>query len=186
MFRLLAFLFATVALHAQSIRYEVPQKTWDKNLGSHRVVVKVEAPADAVRANLEWRRRDPSPEKHGVVVMDASGKRVENALATLVTNDAGEVVFQAAAAGEYAVYFLPGNPGGGSFPAAKYLGPQDTGAADWKRKLGDVKKLPEAKAIRWEARTEHDRFTEMEIIATKAEKAASGPCGCSTRCRRFG
>ena len=172
MFRLLAFLFATVALHAQSIRYEVPQKTWDKNLGSHRVVVRVDAPAEAVRATLDWRRRDPQPEKHGIVVMDAAGKRVDNALATLVTNDAGEVVFQAAAAGEYAVYFLPGNPGGGSFPAAKYLGPQETGAADWKGKLGDVKKLPEAKAIRWEARTEHDRFNEMEIIATKAEKDA--------------
>ncbi|MEK0449141.1 MAG: hypothetical protein RL088_1409 [Verrucomicrobiota bacterium] len=172
MIRLLAFLFAATLLHAQSIRYEVPQKTWDKNLGTHRVVVKVDAPAEAVRANLEWRRRDPQPEKHGVVVTDSAGKRVENALATLVTNDAGEVVFQAAAAGEYAVYFLPGAPGSGSFPSAKYLGPQDTGSADWKGKLGDVKKLPEAKAIRWEARTEHDRFNEMEIIATKAEKDA--------------
>ncbi len=172
MFRQFAFLFLAITLHAQSIRYEVPKTSWDKNLGSHRVVVRVDAPAAAVRANLEWRRRDPQPEKHGIVVMDAAGKRVENALATLVTNDAGEVVFQAAAAGEYAVYFLPGNPGGGSFPAAKYLGPQDTGSVDWKGKLGDVKKLPEAKAIRWEARSEHDRFNEMEIIATKAEKDA--------------
>ena len=171
MIRLLAFLFAATALHAQSIRYEIPQKTWDKNLGTHRVVVKVDAPAEAVRANLEWRRRDPQPEKHGVVVTDAAGKRVENALATLVTNDAGEVVFQAAAAGEYAVYFLPGAPGSGSFPSAKYLGPQDTGVADWKARA-TAKDLPTAKAVRWEARTEHDRFNEMEIIATKVEKDA--------------
>ena len=171
MIRLLAFLFAATLLHAQSIRYEVPQKTWDKNLGTHRVVVKVDAPAEAVRANLQWRRRDPQPEKHGIVVTDAAGKRVENALATLVTNDAGEVVFQAAAAGEYAVYFLPGAPGSGSFPVAKYLGPQDTGAADWKARA-TAKDLPTAKAVRWEARTEHDRFNEMEIIATKAEKDA--------------
>lgn len=172
MFRLVAFLLTAIALHAQSIRYEVPQKAWDKNLGTHRVVVKVDAPAQAVRAHLEWRRRDPQPEKHGIVVTDAAGVRVMNALAPTITNEAGDVVFQAAAAGEYFVYFLPGAPGSGSFPVAKYLGPQDTGAAEWKAALGDVNKLPAANVGRWEARTEHDRFNEMEIIATKAEKDA--------------
>ena len=169
---LAGFILATVSfvgpLTAQSIRYEVVEKKWDANLGTHRAVVKVAQSADAVRAHLEWRRRDPQPEAKAVVVVDAAtGQRVTNTLALNLSADAGDVVFQpVSGAGEYFVYFLPGNPGGGSFPSAKYLPPQDSAAAEWKAKLASA---GAATVVRWEARTEHDRFNEMEIIATRGE-----------------
>lgn len=167
MLRFVATLLACIAAaHAQSVRYEVPEKAWDANLGTHRAVVRVEQAAEAVRVRVEWRRRDALPEKKGVVVVDAqSGKRIANAAATGITAEAGEVAFQpVSGAGEYFVYFLPGDPGGGSFPRAKYLPPQETA---WKPGAS-----VEAKVVRWEARTAHDRFSEMEIIATAAEREA--------------
>ncbi len=173
-----AALLCVVPAFAQSISYQLPAKAWDATLGSHRAVVRVESTASAVRAHLEWRRRDPRPEAKGVVVVDAkSGQRLSNAAAVAVTAETGDVVFEpAGGVGEYFVYFLPGNPGSGSFPQAKYLPPQDAANAEWKTKaqIADEgwKKLPEVKAVRWEARTEHDRFSEMEIIATRAEGEA--------------
>jgi hypothetical protein len=167
----LAVFLSAVALHAQSIRYEVAEKKWDANLGTHRAVARVDAAADAARAHLEWRRRDPAPEKKAVVVVDArNGQRIENVIASRVGAESGDVTFQpVSGAGEYFIYFLPGNPGGGSFPSAKYLAPQDTAAADWKAKAAAP---VAAQPVRWEARTEHDRFNEMEIIATAAEREA--------------
>ena len=134
---LLAALLPALPLAAQSIRYEVAEKKWDAQLGTHRAVVKVAQPGEAVRAHLEWRRRDPVPEKKAVIVVDAaSGQRVANAVAANITAESGDVVFQpVSGADEYFVYFLPGNPGGGSFPSAKYLPPQDTAASEWKAKI---------------------------------------------------
>ena len=164
-------IFPNAPLAAQSVRYEVVEKKWDASLGTHRAVVKVAQPAEAVRVHLEWRRRDSQPEAKAVVVVDAAtGQRVTNAVALDVSAEAGDLVFQpVSGAGEYFAYFLPGNPGGGSFPAAKYLPPQDTAAAEWMAKLAGA---GAATVVRWEARTEHDRFNEMEIIATAAEKQA--------------
>ena len=179
----LGAIFGTSPLAAQSIRYEVAEKKWDAQLGTHRAVVKVAQPGDAVRVHLEWRRRDQTPGMKAVVIVDAAtGERVANTVALDVTAEAGDVVFQpVSGAGEYLVYFLPGNPGGGSFPSAKYLPPQDTAAAEWKAKLTGA---AAASVVRWEARTEHDRFNEMEIIATAAEKQA-WLAGKAVRCAVF-
>ena len=151
---LVALCLAAVPLLAQSIRYEVAEKKWDANLGTHRVVVRVDAPADAARAQLVWRRRDPAPEKKGVVVVDArTGQRVADAFTANVSADSGDVTFQpTSGTGEYFVYFLPANPGSGSFPAAKYTPPQDSASAEWKSRAGVAgdawKQLPEARPVR--------------------------------------
>ncbi|MEA3211622.1 MAG: hypothetical protein QOE70_4679 [Chthoniobacter sp.] len=166
---------AVATLGAQSVSYTVPAKGWDASLGSHRIVVRAEASAGAVRAHLDWRRRDPEPEKHGVVVVDAkTGERLKNVLALNIGSETGEVVFEpVSGAGEYLIYYLPGDPGRGAFPSAKYLPAGETAAPAWlagiDRTSGGLAKLPGAQVVRWEARTEHDRFTEMEIIATQAE-----------------
>ncbi len=169
--RLIATILAfTTPLAAQSVRYEVAEKKWDASLGTHRAVVRVDAAADAAHVRLEWRRRDPRPEEKAVIVTDTAGQRIANVLAQNVNAEAGDVTFEPTnGAGEYFIYFLPGHPGGGSFPSAKYLAPQDTASAEWKAKAANA---AQAKVVRWEARTEHDRFTEMEIIATKAEEEA--------------
>jgi hypothetical protein len=156
---------AASSVFAQSIRYEVPPKSWAANLGSHRAVVRAGS-SGVVRAHLEWRRRDPAPEKKGVVVIEAAtGKKVADAAVTRVSSESGDVIFRAEKAGEYFIHFMPGDPGGGSFPVAKYLPAVEpsgvlTAPAD------------DAQVVRWEARTEHDRFNEMEIIATATERDA--------------
>ena len=134
---LLAALLPALPLAAQSIRYEVAEKKWDAQLGTHRAVVKVAQPGEAVRAHLEWRRRDPVPGMKAVVIVDAAtGQRVANAVALDVSAEAGDVVFQpVSGAGEYFAYFLTGNPGRGSFPSMQYLPPRDTADAEWKAKI---------------------------------------------------
>jgi len=166
--------FVPVVGMAQSIVYTVPKAPWEANLGTHRVVVKVAQPAVAVQAHLGWRRRDTHPERHGIIVTElAKGLRIKDVALVKVDAESGDVIFRPETAGEYAIYFLPGDPGHGSFPSAKYLPPEDTVSAEWKSAAGIAseawKSLPMAPVERWEARTEHDRFTEMEIIATAAE-----------------
>ena len=131
---LLLFLLAlasalTLPLAAQSIRYEVAEKLWDANLGTHRAVVRVVGAAGAAQVRLEWRRRDPRPAEKAVIITDAAGRRIANSFAQNVNAEAGDVTFEPTnGAGEYFVHFLPGNPGGGSFPSAKYLAPHFTEA----------------------------------------------------------
>src|SRR4051812_28641905 len=99
LFGSLLFLFAVSWASAQSIRYEVPAQPWAAELGSHRAVVQVGA-SGVTRAHLEWRRRDPAPEKKGVVVVNArTGEKVSEAAASGVTAEAGDVVFRAEVGG---------------------------------------------------------------------------------------
>ncbi len=84
--------------------------TWDANaLGNHRVVLEVDASADAVRARIQWRRRDTSPETKNLLVFDAqSGARVTNVVRERITREDGALVFQPTSGkGRYFVYYLP-------------------------------------------------------------------------------
>ena len=160
--------------HGETPIYVAARKPWDAALGSHRAVINVDSPASAVRARLEWRRRDHHPEQKAVLVFNAkSGKRCINSVAINVTNEAGDIVFEAAAAGEYVVYFLPVKLTGGAFPVSHYQPPEDKAVSAWKARAGITDgswtKLPTAPVTRWEARTTHDAWTDMEIIATREE-----------------
>ena len=41
--------------------YAVADQPWPDGFGNHRAVVHVDAPVDAVVANVPWRRRDRNP-----------------------------------------------------------------------------------------------------------------------------
>jgi hypothetical protein len=149
---------------------------WDPALGSHRVVVRVAGPANAVRARLEWRRRDRDPEKKAVLVYELQqGRRVTNVVVRSVDNVAGDIVFQpVSGAGEYAVYFLPVTVSGGSFPVSHYREPEATADPQWAAAATQqIAQLPAAEPARWEALSEHDAWNEMEVIATPEETAAA-------------
>ncbi len=149
----------------------------EQGRGNHRALVRVEAPAPAVRVHLEWRRRDPQPERKAILVFDAAtGQPVRNVLAVQVTRECGDLVFQPATApGTYEVYYLPYNPGttnfddpGTYFPAAKTADPawvaahHLAGGDAWRR-------LPAAALLQIQARGEFHRMDPMEVIATAAE-----------------
>lgn len=155
--------------------YEVASAPWDQQLGNHRAVVRVAAPADAVRSRIEWRRRDPNPETKAVLVVDArTGRTIANVLVEKSTNEVGDIVFQPeSGAGDYYVYILPAKPATIGLPELKYMPPQNTAAEAWLARLRSANAaLPTANLVRLESRTEFDRFTEMEVIATAQEVAA--------------
>jgi hypothetical protein len=162
------------AASADTPRYIVPRQTWEAALGSHRAVMRVDVLSAAVRARLDWRRRDGNPQSKAVLVVNAAtGTRIANSVAVEVTNEVGEVVFEPAAAGEYFVYYLPVTLTGGAFPVSHYRAPDDKADPAWKVRCGlndgGWKKLPAAHVVRWESRSMHDAWNEMEVIATRAE-----------------
>ena len=182
---LLSLLLAvTLSVGAQTeVSYGVG--SWKHVLGSHRAVVRVDKKAEAVWVHIPWRRRDPSPEKKAVIVVDLkSGRRIRNVACVNLTSEFGDIVFQADEPGEYAVYYLPlervpRRPTGTC--DFRYMKPFSFAEPVWldRNGLGESRylesdfreKFATAKVVRIEARSEFDRFDPMEIVATKEELA---------------
>src|SRR5580700_10019507 len=120
-------------LSAQEVRYGTG--AWDADVyGTHRVAVRVPAPADAVWVHVPWRRRDYQPENKEILVISAStGNRVQNVARVEVNREYGDLVFQpAGGSGEYWLYYLPysGNVKS-SYPVIKYRTPEQTAEPAW-------------------------------------------------------
>jgi len=175
---LAAGLTLTSGLGAQPVAYGIG--SWKtEGLGNHRAVVEVAAPAEAVRVHLPWRRRDLDPEKKAVLVCNAAGDRVQNAVAPVVTREYGDLVFEpVSGAGTYHVYYLPHATSGLSyFPTVQYAPPEPTADAAWLERNGLTggegwRQTPEATLVRFEACSEFHRFDPMEVIATREETDA--------------
>lgn len=153
--------------------------TWDADsLGNHRVVVSVSKPADAVLADITWRRRDLDPEGKNLIIVDAAtGERITNVRRFTINRERGEIVFQPKTVpGKYYVYYLKNVMSGSrAYPTVKYPPFEETASPEWvrKNKLSGSKlpKLPAAKVERFEAIDQMNSFYPMEVIATSAEKA---------------
>ncbi|MDQ6887631.1 MAG: DUF6067 family protein [Gemmatimonadota bacterium] len=186
---LVAALFQTAAIAAQPRPRDVQAvisygtARWNADsLGNHRVLVHVDATADAVQLHIPWRRRDESPELKKIVVLDAStGARVMNVTRISVTREAGDLVFQPGGASlDYAVYFMPYRRTNRSanYPRIAYPPPDSTADSAWLRRnrLGEAdreaetwRSLPRAQVVAFESADSLDVFTAMEIIATSEE-----------------
>ena len=184
-FALLLGLIAWSAGRGRAVGAEIPYGVgdWPEALGNHRARIRVAAPAPAVWVHLPWRRRDARPETVEVIVMEASGKRrVGNVLRARVERQAGDLLFEAAAAGEYQVYFLPyRTEGSWYFPTTVYLTPTNTATADWlaaaapvaeRLRRGDTNGIPAAEVLEFQAINDFHRFDPMELVASPAERAA--------------
>lgn len=171
---------AAVAAGAEAVPFGVAREPWNERWGNHRVRLQVAQPADAVQAHLLWRRRDPEPHTKAVWVIEAAtGKRLDNVAAVEIHRESGDIVFQAAAAGEYHVYFMPFTVNGQSFPTTVYDKPAPTASEAWLKQhelrpaelpAGRWRSLPQAEVVAFESRREFDRRDPMELIATAAEK----------------
>jgi len=149
--------------------------------GNHRAVVRVAAPADAVRVHLDWRRRDRNPEeKRVVVVAAATGERVANMARAQVTRESGDIVFQpAAGAGDYWVYWMPyQGTFRSNYPRITYRPQDSTAATDWltrnqlsadRLRGGTWRGLPEARVVEFQAVDSMSTMWPMETIATGDE-----------------
>lgn len=163
------------------VPYGVPQKTWDIQFGHHRGRIQVSQPADAARVHLPWRRRDHDAASKNILVVDATTcQRVRNVVRIEVNREYADLVFQPKTVpGEYYVYYLPyivqtgcGGYSGGYLPA------ENTADAEWVKRNhvkadelanGDWRRLPEAKVLEFQARTDFDSFYPMEVVATAQE-----------------
>ena len=126
--------------------YSIAEKPWKSAWGNHRARVTVATPADAVLVHLPWRRRDhDAADKAVFVIHGATQKRVTNAAPIAISREAGTVIFQAAVAGEYYVYFMPFTIQGGAFPSTHYNKPEPTAEQDWlQRHKPNWQSLPKA------------------------------------------
>ncbi len=154
------------------------------SLGNHRFVLHVDAVADAMVAQVPWRRRDPSPEKVAAILIDArTRQRVRNVARMDIGSDEGWFVFQASTApGDYYLYYLPyEGTVKSNYPKITYRPVDDAPEREWllRNALTHVnaqwngwKQLPHATVVAYEAIDAMSRFTDMEFTATKGELAS--------------
>ena len=155
---------------------------WEPDsLGNHRAVVHVEQGGEAVYVRIPWRRRDLTPEKVGLVVMDAQTQlRVRNVARMEITREYGDLVFQAPSLpGDYYVYYLPyTGTFKSNYPKITYRLPEATADAGWMQRngltaqqarFGQWRQLPSASVTGFDAIDDFSRFTPMEYIASRSE-----------------
>jgi len=167
LFAVLAVAAAPAALELPVAQYGIGQ--WNaRGLGNHRAVVTVAQAAPAVETYIPWRRRDVAPETKAVLVFDSTGKQVLNVKTKKLTAAEGIIVFEASKPGNYYIYWLPYNPGTGSFDnPGTYFAPGNTATPDWLAKLGET--LPVAPLKEIQARGEFHTFYPMEVMPAPGE-----------------
>lgn len=143
-------------------------------LGNHRAVVMVEQQTDVVKAIIPWRRRDLNPQDKGIIIIDSkTGKVVNNFVRKSITQEVGELVFQAASApAEYYIYYLPYQTSGGPYPKIKYSQESSHPDVEWLQKANSATNIPQATFKQFQAISSIDTFYPMEIVATEKEQAA--------------
>ena len=147
-------------------------QTWyPDRLGNHRAVLRVTASDSAVRVKIPWRRRDTTPEKKGLIVVDGrTGQEISNVLPIEINREFGDIAFEpVSGAGVYYVYYMPYTGGGrANYPKITYPEWTSKASAEW---MAQVKPSEIAKAefVSLESIDEFDRFTPMEAIATHDE-----------------
>ncbi len=160
-------------LNKDLLEYQLPSYgvgRWQyRNFGNHRALVTVSQPAGAVKVLIPWRRPDKDPEKKAVLVFDPQGKEVLNSTVIHFSRDAGEVVFEAKSAGDYAVYYMPFTMGNGLWDDnGTYIPPKNKADKQWLESLVP-KSCPSAALKGIQAVAKFHRFDPMEIVPTEKE-----------------
>lgn len=171
LFIFLAVFIASSAC-AQNIPYTSCPGCWDADsLGNHRAVVRFDGPGSVAHVHIPWRRRDPDPASHRIIVQDAkTGGRIGDVTALAVTREAGELAFKPISGkGVYYVYYLPyRNEGKSNYPKGIYWRPDTTASAEWRgitAKPGPVNCV----VTSIQSIDTFNTFYPMEVIATNKE-----------------
>lgn len=155
----------------------LPEFRWDRySLGNHRAVIVVDETSWAVRAQFQWRRRDPKPESVDVILVSAAtGEKIVNAVRLHLDRFSADIIFEPISGpGEYYFYYLPyqGNPDA-YYQKVEYRLREQTADSEWaERALREANSLPYARLFRLEAVAEHHEFQEIEKPATPQEISA--------------
>ncbi|WP_455592280.1 glycoside hydrolase domain-containing protein [Bacteroides sp.] len=163
------------AQKAQSYPYAVAQEKWAESFGNHRAVLQIDKPAEVVALDFDWRRPDKNVDQTRLLIVDATtGDTVSNVKRMKVNNDRCRLqVGPVKEKGTYYFYYLPYKVQHGyGFCSGGYLPKEQAPADEWMTKANAVKKAPQARVIRVEARSAFDSFYPMEVAATMQEKEA--------------
>src|SRR6185437_10874977 len=122
------FIFLCISLafatHAQNIPYTSCPGCWNPDsLGNHRAVIHFDGPGTVAHVRIPWRRRDPDPASHRIIIQDGNtGARINDVTAITLTREAGELAFRPTSGkGTYYVYYLPyRNEGKSNYPKGIY------------------------------------------------------------------
>jgi hypothetical protein len=170
-----------IIVPADSLRFGTG--VWEPDsLGNHRAVLRVSAAGDAVYARILWRRRDLTPERVNLVIVDAATqRRVRNVARVNINREFGDIVFQAERAGDYYVYYLPyTGTFKSNYPKITYRTVEQTADSAWlirnglaagngANPLAANRLMPTAALVGFDALNEFSRFTPMDYIAGAAE-----------------
>lgn len=170
---------------ADSVKWEVA--SWDRIMGSHRALISIEENADTVVVSIPWRRQDRNPEQRGLVLVDLTTKeKIRNFAITEFNREEVDLVFEPKTIpGKYALYYLPLQPN----PKVRtgqskyeYLPLTDMAddvfleriGLDANRYLevGILENMPRATLVAMQARSAHDNFYPMNVIAKEEEVKA--------------
>ncbi|KAF5080729.1 hypothetical protein DSECCO2_117400 [anaerobic digester metagenome] len=158
--------------------YSIPSTPWEEILGNHRTVINIENPGDVVQLNYLWRRHDKNPDsRHLMIINKETGKKIENILRLNVTQEECDILFgPVEKTGIYYFYYLPYEPETKNFWAGQYLVREEGPDSLWinKNRLKDksnisLNKIPQAKVIEIQARSEFHSFYPMEVTSTQDE-----------------
>ncbi|MGL4942213.1 MAG: glycoside hydrolase domain-containing protein [Thermoguttaceae bacterium] len=163
------------------VPFTIAKTPWDMDgIGTHRALVEVASSSEhqAVVVTLPWKRPDLRPETKKVIVIDATtSKEVSNVTLLEFDSEKGTIAFEPETVPSvYYVYYLPCRLRK-NWDDARYgqwndfIPPDYTASPEWVHCVKEnVRSLPEAKLIQFEARTSMDFFTPMGIIATEKEE----------------
>jgi len=162
--------------------------------GADRAYITARYSARVVWAHIPWRRRDVNPQEKGIRIVDAkTGKFVTNMVVLSCKQDYGDIAFEPPTVpGDYEIYYLPyvamnrcPRRWGMTDPYLKRFEDPDP---NWltnvagimgdqgvsRYQIGDIsqsnwQRLPRAKLVEIQAKTEFDRVDPMEVTATREE-----------------
>ena len=169
---IILILFSSLENNAQLKTVKYGYGKWNADsLGNHRAVINYDGSTKAAHVVIPWRRKDVSPEKKGILIIDAKTNNVVKNIKTVnVNREFGELFFEPVSGkGKYYVYYLLyKNEGRSNYPRGIYRGPIETASSDW-LKLLETGKNTDADCIELQSVDEFNSFYPMEVIATKDE-----------------
>jgi hypothetical protein len=177
------FLVVALICPAMLAAQEVPHRLgrWDPDsLGNHRVVLRVDTAARAVRVTVPWRRRDTDPLAKQVVITTSTGRRVTNALPIEGGRETATFAFEPIAGeGEYFLYYMPyRGTVRSNYPRITYRPADTTATVRWRTlnrlaeadlTAGRWRTLSAAGVVAFEAVDSMSSRWPMEVIATAEE-----------------
>ncbi|MDP4290160.1 MAG: DUF6067 family protein, partial [Bacteroidota bacterium] len=162
----------SVGIYAQNLKYATGK--WNPDtLGNHRVVLNVPVEAEAVKVQVDWRRRDHHPEDINIIVTDANLHRIHNVYRSNITRETGELIFEPQAGkGMYYLFYMPYvTKGSANYPTVVYQKPVNQADFNWLNKVKSLslKDLPKAEVVEMQSINALNSFFPMEVIAKKSE-----------------